>query len=119
MVRPVWFSHEPCNPKTFCTLDSNCNKRKPGPFKEEFSGDKAVGLSSKLFTVTSLTPRGGTKTASKGLKQKNMFEDSSCLLEKTLLNNDAMTVQYTSLQRLKKNMMTVTNQRRVSNKYGK
>ena len=118
-VRPVWFSHQPCDTKTFCNLQSHCNKRTPGPFKEEFSGEKAIGLSSKLFTVTSLKPGGSTKTASKGLKQKNMFSDCSELFEKTLVDDEPMTVMYTSLQRQSDTMTTVDNSRSVSRKYSK
>ena len=119
IVKPKWFSHSPCDTKTFCNLQSSCNKRTPGPFKEEFSGHKAIGLSSKLFTVTSLTPGGTTKTASKGLKQKNVFDDSSALFEKTLVQNQPMTVQYTSLQRQKTTMATIDSSRSVSRKYCK
>ena len=118
-VKPKWFSHSPCDTKTFCDLQSDCNKRTPGPFKEEFSGDRAIGLSSKLFTVTSLRPGGSTKTASKGLKQRNMFNDSSELFEKTLMQEEPMTVEYTSLQRQQTTMATVDNSRSVSRKYSK
>ena len=121
VVKQKWFCHEPCNPKTFCNMQSNCNKRIPGPFKEEFSGQKAIGLSSKLYTVTSLKPGGdGTKTAAKGLKHQNMYMDSSSLFEKVFENNDdSMTVTYSSIQRGKESMMTVNGSRTVSNKYTK
>ena len=119
LIKPIWFSHSPCDTKTFCHLESDCNKRKPGPFKEEFSGDKAIGLSSKLFTVTSLHPGGETKTASKGLKQKNMFVDSSDLFESTLVEDVPMKVDYTSLQMDTTTMTTVDSSRSVSRKYSK
>ena len=119
IVKPRWFSHSPCDTKTFCDIASDCNKRLPGPFKEEFSGDKAIGLSSKLFTVTAMKPGGETKTASKGLKQKNMFDDASQLFQRTLINNEPMIVQYTSLQRQKETMATLDSSRAVSRKYCK
>ena len=69
--------------------------------------------------MTSLHPGGETKTASKGLKQKNMFVDSSDLFESTLVEDVPMKVDYTSLQMDTTTMTTVDSSRSVSRKYSK
>ena len=111
-VRPFWFVHRGCGKKC---QDPECNKRKPGPFKNEYYGDHLVGLSSKLFTVTSLSHP--PKVACKGLTKDRLNFDDFDRFHSTLKGDGDLTVEMTSFQRKKASMLTLATSRTVSNRY--
>jgi len=120
-VKPVWFVHEGCSSECSSSLTAldKCNKRIPGPFKEEFRGDKAVCLSSKLFTVSSFTPGIKPKVASKGLMDRSLHYDEVEHFESTLYHNEKFRVPFTSIQRKGDTMNLLCTARCVSNAYSK
>ena len=117
-VRPHWFVHRGC--KKVCP-DPHCNKRTPGPFKNENYGEKVIALSSKLFTVTSTRPGEQPKVACKGLMKDRLHYDDSERFESTLYGagDEALTVAMTSFQRKKGSMLSVATTRTVTNRYNK
>ena len=119
VIKKHWFVHANCTP-TVCSINPDkCNKKIPGPFKLEYSGDKAVCLSSKLFTVTSKTPGVEPKLSSKGLKKNQVEYDASDKFERALLDDDTISVQLNSFIVKQENMTTTNATRTVSNKYSK
>jgi len=117
-IRPYWFVHRGCRKQ--CPTPDQCNKRLPGPFKNENKGDKTIGLSSKLFTVTSKTPGESVKIACKGLMKNRLYLDDSDRFKNTLegaVGGFAMT--WSTFTRQKHEMMTVTSERSVTNVYKK
>ena len=117
-VFPNWFVHRGCL-KSKCR-DSACNKRLPGPFKQEFRGDKFVGLSSKLFTIVSKdSSKDGEKVACKGLMKSRLHKDDSDRFESSLNRGEEFKVPWSTFQRKKADMLTVSAERNVSNKYSK
>ena len=117
-ILPKWFVHSG-GLKKKC-LDSACNKRLPGPFKQEFQGDKFIGLSSKLFTIVSKdSKKDGEKVACKGLMKSRLHKDDSDRFEASLNSGGQFRVPWTTFQRSKADMMTIAAERNVSNKYSK
>ena len=115
VIRPNWFVHKGCQGKR--CQDPECNKR-PGPFKLEYEGEKNIGLSSKLYTVTRSEPGVPPKVACKGLTKSSLFYDDSIRFQNTLNGTgEKLTVTMSSFQRKKDHMLTVRSQRTVSNKY--
>ena len=106
-VKKVWFASCPegCDHRS-------CNKRTPGPFKLEFEGSDFCGLSSKLYTCTSLDVGMSSKIASKGLRKSSMAPEPLKFFEKTLHssqnpNPQPMSVDYSSLVMYSKHKKSV------------
>ena len=116
-IKPYWFVHEGCKGAGKCTSD--CNLRLPGPFKEEFSGDEAYGLSSKLYVV-SCHATGIAKVAHKGLSRASLPPNPVAAFRETLHDdNHRMSAEMGSMQRLHGHVVTTQMTREVCNVYNK
>ena len=118
-VRPYWFVHRDCGGKT-CSAGDSCNRRTPGPFKQEHSGERLIGLSSKMFTVTSTRDDEQPKIACKGIVKDSLYYDNADQF-KNILVDDAtnLSVSMSSFQRKGGDMLTLALNRSISNKYAK
>jgi len=120
LVEKKWFIH--CESNCSCKVGmqgEQCRKREPGPFKLEFSGHKAVALSSKLYSVASYDPGVSPKVAAKGLKVTSMLTDETKSFTKILKGGETGSFFYDSIQRGKDSMVYVSTSRTISSRYTK
>ena len=100
-------------PRTCCDKHKAYDKRLPGVFKTEFTGDKMISLCSKTYIVEG---PDGTKMSSKGTNTPDTLADVYSKYEKVLDNREPVYCENTGI-RLNKNELYTYRQRKIGFQY--
>lgn len=102
-AKEFWF------PRTCCTVHKAYDKRCPGLYKVEYTGDNFIGLSSKTYVCSGGVC--GQKMSSKGLQKKTLKNNAYSRFERVLTTQQSDGVQNMGFRLFNTKMYTYIQRR--------